>query len=203
VPPVRLFVVPNGVEAASRAAALPSSWRGEGPLAACVANFHRYKGHATLLRALALVDGLRLVLVGDGPTLPDVEMLAAELGVSDRVIFAGARADAAQLIGGFDFTVLASEQEGMPNVVMESMAAGVPVVATAVGGSIELVHDGVDGRLVVPGDPVALAEGMRELAGDCSLRKRLGAAARDAMMAYSTSAMVRGVESAYDRLLKS
>ena len=202
VPAARLFVVPNGVDAITRTTTFPNSWRSEGPLAACIANFHHYKGHATLLRALAQVPGLNLILVGDGPARPDAESLANELGLSDRVVFAGARADAALLVGGFDFTILASEAEGLPNVVMESMAAGVPVVATAVGGSVELVHDGIDGRLVAPGDPVALAAGMRELAGDNALRKRLGSAARANMATYSTTAMARRVESVYDQLLK-
>jgi glycosyltransferase involved in cell wall biosynthesis len=202
VPQSRIFVVSNGVDAVSQSAELADGWRRDAPLAACIANFHTYKGHATLLRALELVPDLDLVLVGDGPARADVKSLADELGISERVIFAGARADAAKIVGGFDFTILASEQEGLPNVVMESMVAGVPVVATAVGGSTELVHNGVDGWLVPPGDPVALAERMTELASDCALRRRLGAAARKAMAPYSTTAMARRVESVYDQLLK-
>ena len=200
VPPDRIFVVPNGIEAPG-SAALPSGWRGEGPLAACVANFHPYKGHATVLRALALVPGLRLVLIGHGPGRASAEQLALEFGVTDRVVFAGSRPDAAALLGGFDFTLLASDQEGMPNVVMESMVLGVPVIATAVGGSAELIRDGVDGLLVPPANPELLAARMRELAADCALRERLGAAAREAMVPYSQATMARRVEAVYDRLL--
>ena len=117
-------------------------------------------------------------LVGDGPTLPPATELARALGVSHRVRFLGARRDGAGAVRGAAVAVLCSHREGLPLVVLEAMAAGVPVVASAVGGVPEAVQHGTSGFLVPPGDPVTLAHYLARLLANPALRQRMGAAAR-------------------------
>jgi glycosyltransferase involved in cell wall biosynthesis len=151
-----------------------------------VANLIPYKGHDVVLDALArLADPPSLRLAGGGAERDRLATRAAELGLAGRVEFLGAVAGAEHLWAAAQFGVLASFQEGLPNAVLEAMASGVPVVATAVGGVPELVDDGVTGLVVPPGDPAALAGAIDALAGDAALRVRLGAAARQAAGAYS------------------
>jgi glycosyltransferase involved in cell wall biosynthesis len=117
-------------------------------------------------------------LGGEGPSRPDLERLAVELGLAGRCQFHGAVADVPAFLAGLDICVLCSRSEGMPNVILEYMASGRPVVATAVGGVPEMVRDGVDGLLVPPGDAGRLADAWRRLLDDPALAARLAAAAR-------------------------
>lgn len=108
-----------------------------------------------------------------------LERMAADLGIADRVQFLGVRDDVPRLMAAADAVVLASRFEGLPNVVMEAMAAAKPVVATRVGGTAELVADGVTGRLVGPGDPEGLAAAMvATMRIDEADRRAMGAAGR-------------------------
>jgi len=146
----------------------------------CVAVLRAEKDHATVLEALRAVPGpVVLVVVGDGPLRADLEARARDAGLAARVRFLGTRADVPRVLAGLDAVVLASRTiENLPYSVLEAMAAGLPVVATAVGALPELVDDGVTGWLVPPASPDALAAALRELVADDVGRRARGAAAR-------------------------
>ncbi|HEV2383352.1 MAG TPA: glycosyltransferase [Terriglobia bacterium] len=141
----------------------------------------RSKNHAGLLRAAAMlsnrIQNLEFVLVGDGPLRAELERNAANLGLSGQVRFLGERRDIPSLLASMDVTALPSVSEGMSNAILESMAAGVPVVAARAGGTPELVVDGT-GLLVAPNDDEALAAALGDLLSDHALRQRLGQNAR-------------------------
>ena len=132
------------------------------------------------LEALARVDGVELLVRGDGPDRAALERRAAELGVSARVRFlgAGTRDDVLALFRAVDAALLTSSWENLPHTLLESLAVGTPVIATAVGGIPEIVRDGENGLLVPPRDVAALAAAIERLAGDEGLRRKLAAAAR-------------------------
>ena len=152
---------------------------GGGPLELlCVAALSRRKGHRVLLEALREVEGVRLTLAGDGPERAALEALARELGVADRVRFLGAVAhdDVPGLYRESDAFCLPSFAEGLPTVLMEAMACCLPVVATNVMGTAELVEDGVSGLVVAPARPDRIAGALRGAARRPGLRDRMGAA---------------------------
>jgi glycosyltransferase involved in cell wall biosynthesis len=141
------------------------------------------KDLATLLRALALLSNpppYELALAGDGPERPCLERLARDLGLDRVVRFLGwtPRAELPARYRTADLFVMPSRDEGMPNSVLEAMASGLPVVATAVPGNEELVLPGVNGVLVPPGDPERLAAALERLLADPDLRRRMGAESR-------------------------
>lgn len=145
-----------------------------------VARLGAQKDHPTLLRALA---GLRdqpweMDLVGEGPLMGDMTALAATLGIADRVRFLGQRMDVDQLLTGAQASVLATNWEGFPLSILESMRAGLPVVASSVGGIDEAIRDGETGYLVPRGDVEALRDRIGRLLADPDLRARLGAQGR-------------------------
>jgi glycosyltransferase involved in cell wall biosynthesis len=146
----------------------------------CVAALSRRKGHRVLLEALCEAAGVRLTLAGDGPERTALEALARELGVADRVRFLGAvpHDEVPALYAGADAFCLPSFAEGLPTVLIEAMACGLPVVATNVMGTAELVEDGVSGYVVPPARPDRIAAALRALAEDPELRARTGAAGR-------------------------
>jgi glycosyltransferase involved in cell wall biosynthesis len=149
-----------------------------------VARLEPRKGQEVLLEAVAQLrrDGheVSLEVVGDGPARERAERRAEELGIAGSVTFAGAvdRERVADHYARADVFCLPSFAEGVPVVLMEAMASGLPVVATQVMGIPELVQDGRTGRLVPPGRADALATALRELAADGDLVARLGEAAR-------------------------
>ena len=148
-----------------------------------VASLLPIKDHATLLRAVArLAPGwptLYLVLVGaDGGCRAELERLARQLGIADRVRFAGLRPNIPSAHWLFDISVLTSVSEGLPNSLLEAMAAGRPVVATRVGAVPDAVVDGETGALVAPGDDVALASQLGALLASPESRRGLGEAGR-------------------------
>jgi glycosyltransferase involved in cell wall biosynthesis len=160
----------------------------------CVASLEPYKGHAYLVEACALAraGGLELecILVGEGPERRTIERLAAVRDLGDTVQLVGARtrSEVSDLVATADLLVLPSvvmpngKMEGLPVVLMEAMAAGTPVVASAISGIPELVEDGVTGLLVGERDAPALARAITHLAGDVDLRRRLAAAARERVL---------------------
>jgi glycosyltransferase involved in cell wall biosynthesis len=140
----------------------------ETPLVGMVANFNfEIKGHRYFVEAAkALSDrspGAAFVLVGDGPLRKKYEQMADELGLKKSVRFLGKRNDVPAILSGLDIAVLSSTSEGLSNVILESMAAGRPVVAADAGGSSELVSNGVNGYLVPPADSRAMAEAIERL----------------------------------------
>jgi len=140
------------------------------------------KAHGLLLEAFRLVlaryPQARLRLVGQGRLEQELRAQAAALGLEGRVRFEGVRSDVATVLAESDIFVLSSRWEGLPVTAVEAMAAARPVVLTDVGGCRDLVEHGVNGMLVPPGDPQALAEALSTLAGAAALRRRLGLAAR-------------------------
>ncbi len=147
-----------------------------------VAQLRPEKAHDVLLRAVAQLPEtprpVQLVVIGDGDRAADLHKLTAELGIADRVVFAGLRRDAPALLPALDISCLCSLHEASPLALIESMAAGLPVVATATGGIPDLVSHGVEGELVPVGDVAALAGSLERLARDPDLRARLGRAGR-------------------------
>ena len=150
-----------------------------------VGRFAPIKNLPMLIRAFAVVaqasEDARLMLVGDGELRGDIEALVEELGLGRRVRFAGWQRDVTAIYGALDVGVLASNNEGTPLMLIEAMAAGRPVIATAVGGVPDIVGDGRTGALVQPGDVAEFAQAMIRLALDHAVRHEWGQAARREM----------------------
>jgi glycosyltransferase involved in cell wall biosynthesis len=165
-------------------------------LVAAAGRFEASKRYGDVLRAFreAGSGAAALLLVGDGPERSALASLAGELGLGARVRFLGWRSDLHRLLRACDLFVHPSSSEGFPNAVLEAMALGLAVVATRAGGTPELVQAESNGLLTDIGDVAAIASGLGRLCGDASLRKRLGAAAREHVVSRFTEArMVDGV----------
>lgn len=152
------------------------------PVVGNVAALTGHKDHVTLIEAMARlrsqVPEAHLVIAGEGELRPALEALVRERRLEDRVIFAGFRRDLDQLLPAFSVFCLSSHLEGLGTSVLDAMAFGLPVVATAAGGIPEAVQDGVTGRVVPPREPAALAGALAEVLGDDSLRRALASAGR-------------------------
>jgi glycosyltransferase involved in cell wall biosynthesis len=152
------------------------------PVVGNVAALTGHKDHATLVEAMTLLrprfPEARLVIAGEGVLRPALEALVRERGVGDRVVFAGFRRDLDRLLPAFSVFCLSSRLEGLGTSLLDAMAFGLPVVATAAGGIPEAVEDGVTGRVVPPRDPAALAEALADVLGDEDRRRAYGAAGR-------------------------
>jgi glycosyltransferase involved in cell wall biosynthesis len=183
----RVTVIPNGVDVDRFAgASIDPALQGENgaPVVGSVGCLAARKDYRTLLDALALLDrrgrSFRAVLVGEGKERSALERHTQELGLSGRVRFLGERPDVERLLPGMDVFVLSSREEGIPNALLEAMAAARPAVATAVGGTPEVLEDGKTGWLVPPGDPTALAAALEAALSDRAEAARRGAAAQRA-----------------------
>lgn len=160
-----------------------------------VGNLIPYKGHADLINALPKVlekrSAVRLFLVGEDRGIQvDLERLASSLGVSDRVHFLGQRDDVPSLLMAVDLYAMASHEEGSSNALLEAMAAGLPIVATDVGGNREALDDGRAGMLVPPHDPQSFSLAIGKLMDDDVLRSQLAARAKACAQAYGIPALV-------------
>ena len=151
-----------------------------------ISNFRPVKRIQDLVYAMRIVTkevpGARLVLVGNGPERHRIERLVDRLDLGRHVKFTGFRSDISNLLACTDVLVLCSETESTPLTLLEGMSSSLPVVATDVGGIPEIVEDGVNGYLVPPKHPEAIAERILELNADPKLRRRLGGAARDTIL---------------------
>ncbi|HUP71167.1 MAG TPA: glycosyltransferase [Acidimicrobiales bacterium] len=201
IPRSRVSVIPGGKD--------PRRWAGIGsrdvvrgrygiPLDAKVVGWsgrlHPVKAVPALVAAVALLDGWWLVLVGGGEDEARIRRKVEDAGIGNRVVMTGEVADVAPLLVAFDVFCLPSAWEGMPGALLEAMAAGLPVVATRVGGVGEVVDHGVSGLLVAPGDDVAALAGAIAAAAE---RPELGRHAQEAVRdRFSETAMI----DAYDRL---
>ena len=155
------------------------------------------KGHDILIKALAWLPGMRVVILGSGPRQPELRRLAREVGVADRVSLPGWCDRVEDWLGRFDLFCHPSRYEGLGLALIEAMRAGLPIVATSVGGVPELLDGGRCGLLVPPEDPPALAAAITGLAADPVRREFLGERARDRVHAeFSVDRMV----AAYERL---
>lgn len=185
--PERVRVVPNGldVEAFDREARrspMPALDH-VGPVVTLVANMkHDLKGHDDFLNAALLVrkadENVRFLLIGDGELRPALEEQARQMGLGQSVFFAGARIDVPALLARSTIAVSASKSEGLSNAVMEAMAASLPVVATNVGGTPELVVHERSGFLVAPDDHQALASRLLQLLRSPATAQQFGLAGR-------------------------
>ncbi len=177
------------------------------PIVGVVARLHPYKGHRHLLAALpailARAPRARMVALGDGGEHAALKAQAEALGVAGRVHWLGYRSDSPELTAGFTVGVLPSvDGEALPTVLKEAMALGVPCVGTAIGGVPELIVDGVDGYVVLPADPAALAERIGALLLDPALAARIGGAGRDkAWSRFTPEACARAHLALYRNLL--
>lgn len=204
IPEDRIAVIYNAV-------ALPSPWTGEGqgggeshdptsvplPLITpvklvTVGRLVPWKRIDQVIEAVAQCDDVGLLIIGHGPERGRLETLAHERGLTDRVCFAGQRSksETLALMAACDLFILNSTYEGLPHVVLEALSLGLPVVATAVGGTPELVQDGKNGRLIAPEDGNALPDVLGELLSTPLERQRLSAAARQSLAAFSLDALV-------------
>ena len=174
--PQTTSVIPNAVDVAATSRA---SLDGNPPRVVSVGRLKEPKDFVGLVQALSVADvPYSAAIVGDGPDRELVEEAIRGHAVEDRVALLGERDDVAAQLAQSDVFVLASRSEGMPLSVLEAMAAGLPVVATAVGGVPELVVSGETGLLVPPGDIDALAAALRTVLSDAQLRRAMGDAGR-------------------------
>ena len=211
--PTKVRLVPNGIDVKRFAPRPPSdplrASLGIPPSAPVLLSIGRHvpeKGYRHLVDAAALVErsrpGVHWVLVGDGELRSELEARARRLGLEPRVHFTGWRDDVADVLALCDVFVLPSESEGFGRVLVEAMAMGRAIVATAVGGVPDVVLAGETGLLVEAADPVALADAVRALLDDPARAARLGAAGRArAESTFSLGAHVDGIERVYDEVL--
>lgn len=179
----------------------------DAPLILCVARLHEVKGHRRLIEALPGVlekhPDARLLIAGEGPLRPAIEARIEELGIGRSVQLLGNRQDVDRLLCAADVFCLPSDWEGLPLAVAEAMAAGLPVVATAVGGVPEIVEEGVTGWLVPPADPGLLASRLCGLLAEPAQRRRMGLAGREKISAHFTlEQMVSKFEALYRELVE-
>lgn len=218
VPPAKVAQLYNGVDTGlfrpTRGAREPLPLAEFAPpgtfVIGTVGRMQEVKDQLTLAHAFVLLQRmlpqaasvLRLVMVGDGPLRKQVVRVLEESGTDKLAWIAGERDDVPQLMRAFDLFVLPSLAEGISNTLLEAMASGLPVVATAVGGNPELVDDRRTGRLVAPADPQALAAAIREYVMDPEMGRRQGRAAREtAERRFGLDVMVRSYMDLYDRAL--
>jgi glycosyltransferase involved in cell wall biosynthesis len=214
IAPGKVTVIRNGLDvarfdamrSAGTTAPLPST--AGAPVAVLVANMrHPVKRHEDFLHALARVRAavprVKAFLVGEGELRPELERLARSLRLGGAVHFLGRRLDVPAILARATFGVLCSRQEGLPNAVMEEMAAGLPVVVTDAGGNGELVRDGVRGYVVPVERPDALAHAMLRLISDPEQARRMGQAARRFVRKeLSVEKMVAAHDRLYRRLAR-
>jgi glycosyltransferase involved in cell wall biosynthesis len=207
VPSARLRIIPNGVDVrrfrpGDRARERARLGLPAGPLFGTAGRLFPEKRQQDLLHALAAVrgrlPGAHLVFVGDGPERTRLESLAAALGQSAAVTFAGWQTDTAPWLAALDVFLLCSETEALPLAVLEAMASGVPVITTPVGDLPQVVRGGRDGMHVPVGDIEALAAAMGRLGEDRGLRDVMGSSARDFVVArYDERLMVERYQELY------
>ena len=206
--------VPSGVPTAELRAAAPARGEARARLgldadAIVIVGLGRLvpiKGFDLLVRALPIVasqvPSARVLLVGEGAERAHLETIAASLGVAGRLRLTGETTDVAPYLAAADVVTVPSRNEGMGRVIVEAMALGRPVVATAVGGIPDVVTDGECGRLVAPEDVDALAAALIELGRDPALRRKLGEAAAQRAEAFSTAVAREKLLAVYAALLR-
>lgn len=214
VPADRLRMIPNGVDVERyrpRGDGEPRRnadlW-GDAPVEVIgsVMNLTRKKNPLLLVEAAALVVAARpqarFLVVGEGPYRGEMQERIARGGLGDAVRLLGRRDDVPEILRGLDLLALTSDIEGSPNAVLEAMATGLPVVATAAGGTVELVKDGITGRLVPPRDPERLAGAILDLLADREGARRMGEAGlRRARSEYALPRMVERTLAVYTEVV--
>jgi glycosyltransferase involved in cell wall biosynthesis len=214
VPDDRLAMIPSGIGDEDPPPVDPAEvkasfgWPADAPMALFAGRLAPQKGVDDLVAALDLLQhvlpGLRTLIVGDGPLRSILEETAHAFKLDPRVRFLGHRNDVPQLLAACDLVVLPSLYEGLPNVVLEAMRFGKPVVATAAPGTTELVADGQTGLLVPLRDPPALAQAMRVVIEEPALARRLGEAGRARVVEeFRADTMVEQFATLYEELARA
>lgn len=222
IDPARVVYIPNGIDVAEFTVSqaredaprpLLGSFAPPGTiLIGAVGRLDPVKDHAGLLVAFKLLcetlpdlhGRLRLIIAGEGPQRSALEAQIIELGLQKQVCLLGNRDDVPAILAEFDVFALSSIGEGMPGVLLEAMAAGLPVVATDVGGVSEVVSRGVTGSLVPAGNPAALTQALSDYVLDEPLRVRHGSAGRRiAEGRFSLDHMLSAYTTLYDELLET
>lgn len=199
IPPL----IPSGRDVRAEIGLSPAT-----PVIGTVSVLRPQKALEVLIEATALLrrtlPDVHVLVAGDGPEAGRLRSRAKELGVEGAIHFLGRRTDVPDLLRALDVAVLSSDYEGLPLSVIEYMAAGLPVVATRVGGVPELVEHGANGLLVERRDPAALARAVAELLADPKRRARMGAAGRERQQReFSLETFISRVESLYEELWRA
>ena len=218
VDPARVTHICNGVDTSAFAPAavpterqlLPPAFRdADCYVIGTVGRVRPIKDQITLIRAVgrliqsdpSMARRLRLVVVGDGPTLSALREEAGKLGIDELTWFPGARHDVAMLMQTLDLFVLPSLNEGISNTLLEAMSTGIPTLATAVGGNLELIEPGETGATFQPGDVVGLAALLARYVADRAMSTRQGVAAREHVLRkFSLQTMMAGYQDVYETL---
>jgi glycosyltransferase involved in cell wall biosynthesis len=213
VPKERIIPIDNAIEADDFArqrsiadAKRQLGWPAERLLIGAVGRLAEEKGFDVLIRAVGELASrsrdVGLAIAGDGPERERLAALIAELGLQDRVKLLGFLADPTEFYDAMDVYALSSRREGLPNVLLEAMAAGVPIVATRVAGVPTLIADGENGLLIEPGAAAPLVAALARVADHGELRERLGEAGRQVVLdRYSFARRMAKVAAVYDGLL--
>lgn len=213
VPLERIRVIPNGIDAGALAAgADPAAVRArlgipaDRAVVGMLANFSPVKDHALFLAAAAILirrrSDIHFLLVGSGPMREAIGDAVRKGPMQDHFAIDATETDAASYLAAMDVCALTSHREGFPNAVLEAMALGRPVVATAVGGIPELIEDSASGLLVASRDPAELAAAFERCIDDAPWARALGAAARERACAhFSAARMVQSYRALYAELL--
>ncbi|HSJ92776.1 MAG TPA: glycosyltransferase family 1 protein, partial [Gaiellaceae bacterium] len=202
--PDRVSVVPNPAPAVPELPSREELRRRlalDGVVLAFAGRLGPQKGLQVALEALSDVPSVSLAIAGEGPERRALERQAAKLGLADRVRFLDGldRPAVLRLFRAADASLLSSSWENFPHSVVESLAVGTPVIATAVGGVPEVVRDGENGLLVPPDDPAALAGAIRAFVDDPALRDRLAAGASASVAAYTEEVVFERIEAELHR----
>lgn len=213
--PRRIVTIVNGVETGSSGESDPTVRNrireelgipGSAPVVGTIGRLHKEKGLDVFLEAasriLSALPDVRFVIVGSGPDRTALESRAKELGVASKVAFVGERGDVKDLLRAMDLFALSSPEEGMPNVVLEAMAAALPVVATAVGGTPEVVVDQATGLLVPPGNSERLAGAIATMLAEPERMREMGREGMNRVGEHFTiETMIARTVRVYDELL--
>lgn len=207
----KLIVIPNGVDPNTIANAQPVDLsslgiRSDSPLVITIGRLEEQKGISYLLQAAVEIlkkhPDCHFLIVGEGPDRASLEQQARKLGISLAVHFTGGRPDVPGLLKSACTFVLPSLWEGMPNALLEAMAAGLPVIATSVEGSREVVQSGINGVLVEPARSDALSQAILMVLNDSTTAAALGREAQNTILKnFTTNAMIRAYEDLYRNLI--
>ncbi|MCH9695859.1 MAG: glycosyltransferase [Gammaproteobacteria bacterium] len=209
VPAEKIVTLPNFVDddVFASAGEVMKDWPGvtipaDAIVAGVVARLEPVKNHKLVIRAIAdTPDTVHLVVVGDGSERPKLESLVRKLGLDNRIHFLGEVPAGSKIQRHFDVCVLSSHDEGFPNSIVEAMAMGKPVIATAVGGVVDAVEDGETGVLVEPGNHSAMSDAIRSLCENAELRNKMGMAGLSiAQERYSRAAVISALMNIYRQM---
>lgn len=207
IPADRVHVIPSGVDPTRFIRPQPDLlWDIPRPRVVFIGRLHAQKDAAAVVTAAGnLPSTVHVVLVGDGPQRADLEALTDRLGIRGRVHFRGfvPAPEVPGVLAGADVFVMPSRYEELGSVLLEAMSAGVPIVASATGGVPDVISEGVNGLLVPPGDPLALAAAVRRILGAPELARRLRARACVAVARYDWHLLADQVLRVYEQVVRT